>query len=222
MTLTKKINISYIIILLFFSLFFNQIFGNLGLNPIDSFFSFNTGYDILKGHFPFKDYWTITGPFIGFAQALFFKLFGVSWSVYVFHASVINSILTLFIFFTLRKFDLNLHYSFLYSFLISILAYPSIGTPYVDHHAAYLSLIALLCFILAIKTNLKIYWFILPIVLGISFLTKQTPTGYAFVIIVALSSIYFIFNYNIKKILFGFKYFFYNFINNQNHISIIF
>ena len=56
---------------------------------------------------------------------------------------------------------------------------------------------------IGVKTNLKIYWFILPIVLGISFLTKQTPTGYAFVIIVALSSIYFIFNYNIKKILFG-------------------
>ena len=203
MTLIKKANISYIIILLFFSFFFNQIFGNLGLNPIDSFFSFNTGYDILNGHFPFKDYWTITGPFIGFVQAFFYKLFGVSWSVYVLHASVINCILTLFIFFTLRKFDLNLHYSFLYSFLISILAYPSIGTPYVDHHAAYLSLIALLCFILAIKTNLKIYWFILPIVLGISFLTKQTPTGYAFIIIVALSSIYFIFNYNFKKFLFG-------------------
>ncbi len=203
MTLTKKANISYIIILLFFSLFFNQIFGNLGLNPIDSFFSFNTGYDILNGHFPFKDYWTITGPFIGYVQAFFFKLFGVSWSVYVFHASVINSILALFIFFTLRKFELNLHYSFLYSFLVSILAYPSIGTPYVDHHAAYLSLIGILCFVLAIKTNLKVYWFILPIILGLSFLTKQTPTGYAFVIIAALSSIYFIFYYNLKNFLFG-------------------
>ena len=204
MTLTKKVNISYIIILLFFSLFFNQIFGNLGLNPIDSFFSFNAGYDILNGHFPFKDYWTITGPFIAFVQALFFKLFGVSWSVYVFHASVINSILTLFIFFTLREFDLNLHYSFLYSFLISILAYPSIGTPYVDHHAAFLSLIGILCFVLAIKTNSKIYWFILPFILFISFLSKQTPTGYAFIIIATLSSIYFIFNYNFKNFLFAF------------------
>jgi len=203
MTLIKKINISYIIILLFFSLFINQIFGNLGLNPIDSFFSFNTGYDILNGHFPFKDYWTITGPFIGYVQALFFKLFGVSWFAYVLHASIINSILTLFTFFAFQKFNLNLHYSFLYSIFISILAYPSIGTPYVDHHATYLSLIALLCFVLAVKTNLKIYWFILPILLGLSFLTKQTPTGYAAIIIAVLSLIYFIFNYNFKNFLFA-------------------
>ena len=38
-------------------------------------------------------------------------------------------------------------------------------------------------FILAIKTNSKICWFFLPIVLAISFLTKQTPTGNIFLII---------------------------------------
>ena len=51
---------------LIFSILTNQYYGYQGLNPIDSFFSFNSGYDVLNGHFPFKDYWTITGPFIDF------------------------------------------------------------------------------------------------------------------------------------------------------------
>ena len=88
--------------------------------------------------------------------------------------------------------------------MVGILAYPSAGTPYVDHHASILSVIALFIFILAIKTNLKIYWFFLPIVLFVSFLTKQTPTGHIFIIISVLSIIYFLFNFNIYKIILGF------------------
>jgi len=59
------------------------------------------------------------------------------------------------------------------------------------------------CFALALKTDLKIYWFILPIFLALSFLTKQTPTGHIFIIISLLSAIYFLFNFNLKKILYG-------------------
>ena len=84
----KQKEIFYFLILLFFSISFNQYYGYLGINPIDSFFSFNSGFDVLNGHFPFKDYWTITGPFIDLIQAIFFKIFGVSWFSYVLHASV--------------------------------------------------------------------------------------------------------------------------------------
>ena len=164
--------IFYFIILFFFSVLINQHYGNLGLNPID-IYSFNSGYDILNGFFPFKDYWTITGPFIALTQAFFFKLFGTSWFSYVFHASIFNFLISISTFYTLYKFRLKIHYCFLYALFISILAYPSAGTPYVDHHASYLSIISIFCFALALKTNLKIYWFLLPIFLGISFLSKQ-------------------------------------------------
>ena len=179
-------------VLFFFSISINQYYGNIGINPIDSFFSFNAGYDILNGHYPFRDYWTITGPFIAFFQAFFFKLFGVNWSSYVFHASIFNFILTISTFYILYKLKLNIHYCFFYSFLLSFLAYPSSGTPYVDHHASYLSLISIFIFILAIKTDLKIYWFLLPIILGISFLSKQAPTSHIILIISLLSIFYFI------------------------------
>ena len=154
-----------IIILFISSILFNQYYGNIGVQPIDSFFSFNSGYDVLNGYFPFKDYWTITGPFIDLVQAIFFKVFGVSWFSYVLHASIFNFIFTIFFFYTLRKFKLNINYCFLYSLFLSFLAYPSAGTPYVDHQSSYLSAMAVLSFILALKNESRIWWFILPIIL---------------------------------------------------------
>ena len=199
----KQGKILYLIIIFFFSTSINQYYGNLGVCPIDSFWFFNSGYDVLNGYYPFKDYWTIAGPFISFTQALFFKILGVSWFSYVLHASIFNFFISICTFYTLYKLKLNLHYSFLYALLVAILAYPNAGTPYVDHHASILSMIAVFCFILALNTNLKIYWFLLPIILLLSFLTKQTPTGYIFLIIVFLSFVYFVFNFNINKIVCG-------------------
>ena len=144
--------ILYITILFFFSIGINQYYGNLGICPIDSFWFFNSGYDVLNGYYPFKDYWTIAGPFITFSQGLIFKISGVSWFSYVLHASIFNSIIAISTFLILLRFKLNIHYSFLYGILVSILAYPSAGTPYVDHHASILCVISIYCLILAFKT----------------------------------------------------------------------
>ena len=200
--ISKKKNILfYFISLFFFSILFNQYYGYIGINPIDSFVSFNSGYDVLNGYYPFKDYWTITGPFIIFIQTIFFKLFGVNWFSYVLHASIFNFVFSICTFFTLYKFKLNIHYCFLYSFLVSFLAYPSAGTPYVDHQSAYMSIISIYLFILALKKNEKIYWMLLPISLGFSFLTKQAPTGHFILIILFLSIFHFIFYFNLKNII---------------------
>jgi hypothetical protein len=199
----KKKKTFYIIVLLIFSILFNQYYGYKGIYPIDSFFPFNSGYDVLNGFFPFKDYWTRTSPFIDLIQALFFKTFGVSWFSYVFHASVFNFLFTISTFYTLSKFKLDIHYCFFYSLLVAILAYPSAGTPYGDHQSSYLSIIAIFCFILALRTNLKIFWFFLPIIFGIAFLTKQAPAGSIFLVVIFLSIIYFTFNFNLGKIILG-------------------
>ena len=199
----KQKEILYVILIFLFSVFINQYYGNLGVCPIDSFWFFNSGYEALNGYYPFKDYWTIAGPFITFTQAFFFKILGVSWFSYVLHASIFNFLISIFTFYTFYKIKLNIHYCFFYAVLVAIIAYPSAGTPYVDHHASILSFISLFIFILAIKTDSKIYWFFLPIILFISFLTKQTPTGNIFLLIVLLSIFYFIINFNIRKIIFG-------------------
>ena len=79
-----KINLNdkvLIFIILIFSICFNQYFGNRGVFPADSFAFFDSGYRILNGEFPFKDYWVVSGVFIDYFQALLFLIFGTIYYV---------------------------------------------------------------------------------------------------------------------------------------------
>ena len=201
----KQKKILYLIILFFFSISINQHYGYIGVFPLDTFLFFDSGYRTLNGYFPFKDYWVITGPLLDIIQSIFFKIFGVSWFSYVLHASVFNFIISFATFYTLVKFELNIHFSFFYALLVSIIAYPIAGTPFIDHHSTIFSLLALYSFILSIKTKSDFYWFFTPIFLGLAFLSKQTPAAYIGIIIMSASFVYFINNLNFKKILLFFS-----------------
>ena len=171
----------FIIFLFLFSLLINQYYGNRGVFPVDSFSHFDTGYRILLDEHPFKDFWIISGPFVDYIQASFFYLFGVNWQTYVFHASIVNAIITISTFIVLRNFKLGLIYSFIYSIFFSILAYPISGTPFVDHHSAFFSLLGIYALILGIRTEKKYYWILLPIFFIFAFLSKQVPSSYVII-----------------------------------------
>tara|TARA_A100001037_G_C15133761_1_gene630008 strand:+ start:754 stop:2325 length:1572 start_codon:yes stop_codon:yes gene_type:complete len=194
----KKINILnhsekvYIFFLIIFSLLINQYYGNLGFQPTDSLSHYDSSYRILNGELPFRDYWVVSGPFIDYVQSFLFRIFGVNWQTYVFHASLINSFLTLCNFFLLRSFYLKKSTSFLYSILLSILAYPISGTPFVDQHAAYFSLIGTYFLILAIKTEKSFFWYSFPFLFGFAFFSKIVPSSYTI-----LSSTFIILFYSI-------------------------
>ena len=181
-----------IIFLILFSTLFNQYYGNKGVFPHDSFAHFETGYRILLGEFPFKDYWVISGPFIDYLQGLFFLIFGVNWQSYVFHASAVNCLVTVATFTLLRNFNLNIFYSFIYSIFFSILAYPSSGTPFVDHHSTFFSLLGIYSLILAIKNDKKHYWIFFPVLFIFAFLSKQVPAAYIISFIFPVSIFYLI------------------------------
>ena len=168
----------FITILILFSILINQYYGNRGAFPIDSFLFFDTGYRILSGEVPFVDFWLVKGPLLDYMQALFFYIFGVNWHVYVLHASLMNALVTISTFFVLKNFKLKTSYCFLYSLLFSILAYPSSGTPFIDHHSAFFSLLGIYSLLLAINNNKKLYWILLPIFLGLAFFSKQVPSSY--------------------------------------------
>ena len=185
-----------IIFLIIFSLLINQYYGNQGVFPVDSFAHFDSGFRILLGEHPFKDYWIVSGPLLDYIQAGFFYFFGVNWQSYIFHASLFNAILTLSTFFVLRNFNLNIYYSFLYSLLFSVLAYPTSGTPFADHHSAFFSLMGVYSLILGIKLEKKIYWILLPIFLGFAFFSKQVPSTY---IIVSIFLVLIFFSLTQKK-----------------------
>ena len=179
-----------LLFLFIFSILINQYYGNKGVFPVDSFGNFDAGFRVLLGEHPFKDYWANTGPIIDYIQAAFFYLFGVNWQSYVLHASVLNCILTITTFLVLRNFKLNILYSFLYSLFFSILAYPSSGTPFVDHHSSFFSLLGVYFLILAIKEEKKKILDIISIIFWICFFFKTSPS-YIY---------YFFFNININFI----------------------
>ena len=180
----------FIAFLFLFSILINQYYGNRGIFPVDSFAHFDTGFRILLGEYPFKDYWIVSGPFVDYLQAVFFYFFGVNWQSYVLHASVVNAILTMTTYVVLRNFKLNIYYSLIYSLLFSILAYPSSGTPFVDHHSAFFSLLGIYSLILAIKSEKKLHWILLPIFFGFAFLSKQVPSLYIIMCVIFILSFF--------------------------------
>ena len=145
---------------------------------MDTFSHFDSAYKILKGVIIFRDFWNISGGVIDYLQLPFFYFFGTNWSSYILQSSIFNCCLTITTYYFLKNIGLNNIQSFFYSFCFAILANPSMGTPFVDHYSTFFSLLSFYSFILAIKSNGKLYWFLLPILLFLAFFSKQTPAAY--------------------------------------------
>ncbi len=187
----------YIFLLFFISILINNHYANLGALPIDTFYHFDLGFKILKGMVPFSDIWMVSGPVVNYIQALFFYVLGINWLSYVLHASIFNCIITLSTYFLLKDFKINTNYCFIYSIFFAVLAYPSSGTPFVDHHSTFFSLLGFYSILLAIKNNKKIFWFLIPIFFGLGFFSKQVPASY---IILSVFFILIFYSYIFKKI----------------------
>ena len=196
----KNNNLFYISILCFISILFNFYYGYRGILPTDSFLIFDSGNYVLNGFYPFKDYWTVTGPLLDYFQAFLFLIFGVNWFSYVLHAAIINLLLAVFSYFIFVHLGLKKIHSFIYSSGISLLAYPIIGTPFMDHHSTFFSIFAVYCFILGIERNKSNYWFFIPIFLGFSFLSKQIPAAYIIIFLLIMLLFFLYYNFDIKKI----------------------
>ena len=134
-----------------FSFLINYHYGFIGIMPLDNTVLYNGGYRVLNGYIPFSDYWLVTGPLLDYLQSAFFLIFDVNWFSHVIHAAFINIGLAIFIFYFFNKIKLNQNLSLIYAIAISILAYPSIGTPFVDHHAVIFCLFSICCFIIGIN-----------------------------------------------------------------------
>ena len=84
-------------------------------------------------------------------------------------------------------------YALLYAISISILAYPTTGTPFVDHHAVIFATISMSYLILAFIENKRKFWFLSSLFLVFSFLSKQIPGVYLAVLSIIMVVIYLIF-----------------------------
>ena len=56
-----KSNSLYVVLISFYAFVVNWISGNVGVMPIDTFAFFDTGFSILKGKYPIRDFWIYSG-----------------------------------------------------------------------------------------------------------------------------------------------------------------
>ena len=188
--INKKIYLIFFLVIS--SFFFTFNYGFIGIFPIDSFLIYDAGYKIINGFHPFKDYWTITGPILDYIQYIYFKIFGINWTSYVLHAASINLLVTIIFFYFFLRIEIKPFYSFIYSLSVSILAYPSIGTPFMDHHAVIFSAISATYLFLAFKEDKGTYWVYSTIFLAASFLSKQIPSAYLLIVFIVFIFFYLI------------------------------
>ena len=188
------------VFIFFFGLLINQFSGNRGVFPIDSFSHFDIGYRILNGDSPFIDYWAVSGPFVDYLQAFLFSIFDVNWQTYLLNASILNGLIAVLTYKLFLSFKLNKIFSFFYVICFSILAYPVSGTPFVDLHSTYFSIISIYIFVFAIKTEKLKFWFLLPFFLCFAFFSKQVPAAYIGFSIILLVIYNFILNEKKKNL----------------------
>ena len=182
------------LILIIFSFFVNFYYSNLGALPQDTFAYYDTGFRVLNGAVPFKDYWTVSGPFIDYFQAILFSLFNISWKTYIINGSIINVIITIIFYYTLKIFNPYRLLNLFYCVCFSILANPSMGVPFPDHYSTFFSLMGIFFFMVAIRRDKKFIWLLIPIFYFLAFFSKQSPASYLLIPII-ISSLLYIFFY---------------------------
>ena len=181
-----------IILLIIFSFTVNFYYGSLGVLTTDTFSHFDSTYKLLEGIVIFRDFWNVSGAIIDYIQLPFFYFFGANWTSYILQSSIFNCCITICTFFFFKNLNLSNFFSFFYSLCFSLLANPSMGTPFIDHYSTFFSLLGFYCFFFAIKKEKNFYWFLLPILFFIAFFSKQTPSSYIIFIIIVMTLFYLI------------------------------
>ena len=94
---------SFVILIAIFAFYINKIYANLGVFPIDTFFHFDAGFNVMKGYLPIRDYWIVSGIVPDLMEAFFFFILGAGWETHVIHSSLFNAFISLATFFLLQK-----------------------------------------------------------------------------------------------------------------------
>ena len=182
---------SILIVILIYSYLINWHSGNIGIIPIDSFGFLDSGYSIIKGHLPVRDFWIFTGLLVDYMEAAFLYLFGNNWNSHLAHSSFMNIIATIGLYFFLKEYNLKISYNFFYCLCFATLCYPLSGTPFAYLHAYIFSLLAIFNLLIAIKKGNNYLWFIFPFTCFFAFLSMQTPTVYILLILFVLLTFHF-------------------------------
>lgn len=151
-----------------------HFYGKFAFMPLDNSVAFDGGWRILSGQVPFKDFDLPGGLVVIYLQAFFFKVFGVSFSSYLFHSSLFNGAFAVMVFSILRKSGLSPWFSAFYGASSAVLFYPAMGWPSWDHHSFFfLAAAAFFLFFNQTESGYRAFAGLCCLVLA--FLSKQIP-----------------------------------------------
>jgi len=163
------------IIVLAFAFFYNYTCGLRNLYRADSSVFFDAGYRILHGELPFRDFYAPIVSYLFWLQALFFKIFHVSYASFVSLASVMNAAAAgLVILITMRIYP-NRWIALVSGLMTAIWFAPmQKGIPWYSSGAFFLIFVVL--WLLLRKPQSLFVTCMSGLLISLSFFTKQ-PTG---------------------------------------------
>jgi hypothetical protein len=155
-------------------------FGRRGFMPLDQSICFDGGWRVLSGQVPFRDYTAPNGFTVHALQALFFAIFGISWFAYCLHAAVINGLFVVLVERLLALLGLERWAAGTFALCSAFLLYPPFGVPYMDPHAFFFSLAALVAAIASVNDEnaraQRRYALAIGPLLALAYLSKQIPS----------------------------------------------
>ncbi|MCX5714231.1 MAG: hypothetical protein NT033_05380 [Candidatus Omnitrophica bacterium] len=188
--LRSKTEFSLLVIIFIFAVIICLYYGRRGFMPLDHSIIFDGAWRIISGQVPFRDFTAPNGIVPIFIQSVFFRLFGVSWFIYVLHAALVNGIFCVLVFVLLRLFRASKPLSFFYAFLSGIIYYPPMGVPFADQHALIFILCVIVIAVKASKTENNLVktlcWFFIPFTIALAYLSKQIPSVFAVPVVILL------------------------------------
>lgn len=183
MKLTRGIDFILIFFLLVLGLSISLYYGRIGFMALDQSIIFDGAWRVLSGQIPFRDFHPPNGITPILLQVPFFACFGVNWFSYCLHAAVLNALFCLLVYWLLRLLGGPALLCFFYALLSSVVMYPPMGVPYMDQHAFFFTMLALVFSVAALKTKISklqiLFWFGVSFAFVLGYLSKQVPTLFA-------------------------------------------
>lgn len=149
--------------------------GRIGFMPLDQSIVFDGGWRMLSGQVPWRDFMSPNALVPMAMQAAFFGIGGVSWWSYVVHAGLINAAASALVFCYLSASGLNRLASLAAAVATGVWLYPLMGTPYMDNHSLFFSVVATASCWHAARTGQPRWWAGAGIAAALAILSKQVP-----------------------------------------------
>jgi len=187
MKLSRWLDFVLILFLFTLALSLSLYYGRIGFMALDQSIVFDGAWRVLSGQIPYRDFHTPNGITPILMQVPFFVCFGVNWLSYCLHAAVINGLFCLLVYWLLRLLGGSQLLCFFYALLSAVVMYTPMGVPYMDQHAFFFTLLAIVFSVAALKTDIFkiqiLYWFGVSAALIFAYLSKQVPSLFAFPLI---------------------------------------